>query len=67
MKKQKGSEVIVAVIYLVIVLAVCVGWVKNLIKLTDCDFEAPYKAEVIHAVGIIPVVGTFTGWMDFGK
>ena len=37
------------------------------IILTECDFEAPYKAEVIHAVGIISPVGAITGWMDFGK
>ena len=51
----------------VFVIIVGVGWVKNLIKLTECDFEAPYKAEVIHAVGIIPPVGMITGWLDVGK
>ena len=43
------------------------GWVKNIIKLSNCDFEAPYKAEVIHAIGIIPPVGAVTGWLDLGK
>ena len=52
---------------LLIILVVGTGWVKNLIKLTDCDFEAPYKAEVIHVVGLIPPVGMVTGWMDVGK
>lgn len=51
----------------VILLVVGTGWVKNLIKLSDCDFEAPYKAEIIHAVGIIPPVGMITGWLDVGK
>lgn len=44
-----------------------IGWVKNIIKLSNCDFEAPYKAEVIHAIGIIPPVGAVTGWLDLGK
>ncbi len=52
---------------IVIILIVGVGWVKNVIKLADCDFEAPYKAEVVHAVGIIPPVGMVTGWLDLGK
>ncbi len=54
-------------IWLLVVILGGVGWVKNIIKLSDCDFEPSYKAEVIHAVGIIPIVGAFTGWMDFGK
>lgn len=65
MKKQSGFTVVEIVVALLVLLAI-VGWVKNLIKLADCDFEPSYKAEVIHAVGIIPVVGIFTGWMDFG-
>lgn len=64
MKRQKGSVLILPII---IVLVVGVGWVKNLIKLTECDFEPPYKAEVIHALGIIPLVGMVTGWLDLGK
>ncbi len=55
------------VIYVVILLAIGTGWVKNLIKLSECDFESPYKAEVIHAIGIIPPVGMVTGWLDLGK
>ena len=57
----------VIVIYLVIVIGMGTGWVKNLIKLSECDFEPSYKAEIFYAVGIIPFVGAFTGWMDFGK
>lgn len=54
-------------VQLIILLIVGTGWVKNLIKLTECDFEPSYKAEVIHIVGIIPPVGMVTGWLDFGK
>lgn len=43
------------------------GWIQNIIKLSNCDFEAPYKCEVIHAIGIIPPVGIFTGYMDFSE
>lgn len=53
--------------WLAAVLVVGTGWVKNIIKLADCDFQAPYKAEVVHAVGIVPVVGMITGWLDMGQ
>lgn len=55
------------IIVIVAIIVVGTGWVKNLIKLSECDFEAPYKAEIIHAVGIIPPVGMITGWLDVGK
>ena len=64
MKKQKGN---VMIVMLVIVIVVGTGWVKNIIKLSNCDFESPYKAEVIHTIGIIPPVGMITGWLDLGK
>ena len=62
-----GVKKLVMVIGALITIIALVGWVKNLIKLANCDFQQPYKAEVIHAVGVIPFVGAFTGWMDFGK
>ena len=54
---------------LIIILLVFVGtgWVKNIIKLSECDFEAPYKAEIIHTVGLFPLVGAVTGWLNLGK
>ena len=55
------------VLWIVVVIVVGVGWVKNIVKLVECDFEPSYKAEVIHIIGIIPPVGMITGWMDFGK
>jgi prepilin-type N-terminal cleavage/methylation domain-containing protein len=70
MKNQKGYTVVELTIVIAIVLTLVVvgtGWVKNLIKLARCDFEAPYKAEIIHSVGLLPPVGMVTGWMDLGK
>ena len=51
----------------VCVAVVAVGWVKNVIKLADCDFSAPYRCEVIHGIGLIPPVGMVTGWLDVGR
>jgi hypothetical protein len=57
----------IVAVQLVVVLIVGTGWIKNIIKLADCDFEAPYKAEVVHTIGILPPVGMVTGWLDLGK
>lgn len=65
MKTQRGFTRI-EILIVVIFLAVGIGWVKNIIKLVNCDFEAPYKAEVVHMLGIIPPVGMITGWLDLG-
>lgn len=54
-------------IQILLILVIGTGWVKNIIKLSDCDFQAPYKAEVIHTIGIIPPVGMVTGWLNVGK
>ncbi len=44
-----------------------VGWVMNVVKFTQCDFEPSYKAEVIRAVGIVTPIGFVAGYMDLGK
>lgn len=56
-----------AIIQVLIILVIGTGWVKNVIKLSECDFQAPYKAEVVHGIGILPPVGMVTGWLDLGK
>lgn len=66
-KNQKGSGNVAAIVVLLIWIVAGIGWVKNIIKLAECDFEAPYKAEVIHAVGIVPIVGAVTGYIDIGQ
>ncbi len=53
-------------IQIALVLIVGTGWVKDIIKLSNCDFQAPYKAEVIYGIGLIPPVGMVTGWLDVG-
>ncbi len=70
MKNQKGFTLVELMVVLLVIAVLAlpvVGWVKNIIKLSECDFEAPYRAEVIHAIGIIPPVGMITGWLDLGK
>jgi len=54
------------IVMVLIIIIIFTGWVKNIIKLSNCDFEAPYKAEIIYGVGLIPPVGAVTGWLDIG-
>ena len=55
------------IVGLVVAVIIGTGWVKNLIKLTDCDFASPYKTEIVRVIGIIPPVGAVVGWMDIGE
>ena len=66
---DKGLEYGMGGILMIIALVavIIVGWIKNINKLAECDFETPLKCEIYHSVGLIPVVGAFTGYMDFGK
>ena len=41
---------------------VIVSWFVNLIKLFGCDFEAPYRQEAIHTIGLLPGVSMITCW-----
>lgn len=49
------------------IAAIVIGWVKNAIKLWHCDFAAPYLAEIVHGLGLVPVIGMITGWLDVGR
>lgn len=64
---QKGIVVkpylripIAAVIVFVLAFA---GWVQNIVKLTQVDGKAPYKAEIIRVIGIVPPIGAIVGWL----
>ena len=51
----------------VLVFGAPIGYVKNIIKFTQCDFEKPLAEEVIRAYGFIPPVGAIIGWIDLGE
>ena len=53
----------------IIIGSICIaGWGMNIFKLVQCDFEEPYKAEVIRIIGVVvPPVGVVTGFLDLGE
>ena len=63
-----GAENKVIAGFLGVVIITCVFcaacWVGNLVKLARCDFEPPYRGEIIHAIGIIPAAAVVTVWFD---
>lgn len=51
-------------VYLLVVILGCVGYVYNICRFCFLDFKPSYKAEVIRGVGIfIPPVGAITGFI----
>ena len=45
--------------------AFIIGWIMNIYKFSQCDFDTPLKAEVIRGIGIVaPPVGAIIGYMD---
>ncbi len=47
---------------LIIWLYFIICWIVNLVKLVSCDFDAPYKEEIIHAIGLIGPAAGVTAW-----
>jgi len=63
--KKDTKIVFVPFVLLLLVSVFClVGWGMNLYKLTQCDFESPYKAEACRAVGVfVAPVGVIEGYI----
>lgn len=55
----------IVVAYLLVLLILAVGWVLNLVAFFRCDFNAPYKAEIVRGIGIVAApVGGVAGYID---
>lgn len=63
MKNQKDYTSI-GLLGIIIFFLVIGSWVKNFTKFTNCDFQSPYKCEVIHGAGIIPAISVVTVWFN---
>lgn len=58
---------IISIMYITLVVLAIIGEVKCIIKFVQCDFKAPYKAEVIYGVGTITGLGAVVGWIDINN
>lgn len=55
LKNEKGFsllELVIVIIFFAALIPGVIGYVMNIYKLTKCDFDAPYKAEIIRGAGI---------------
>lgn len=60
MRKESVSFIVMALI----VLLLFIGYVRGIVKFVQCDFKAPYKAEVIYGVGAITGLNVIIGWIN---
>ncbi len=59
---MNAGEKLIVIFFIVIALG-AVGYVMNIVRLCQCDFERPVKAEVIRCVGVVvPPVGGVVGY-----
>ena len=58
------SEKFLIWFWLIVALGCIGGYGLNAYKLTQCDFESPYKCEVVHGVGLVPPLWVATVWFD---
>lgn len=47
---------------MVIIIAIPTTWVFNLLKLTECNFEPDLKCEIVHSIGLVPLLSAVTIW-----
>lgn len=45
-----------------VVMIRIVLWVVNFTKLTRCDFQSPWKCELIHGIGLFSPVQMIAVW-----
>lgn len=63
MNKMKSKMGGVGIILLIQLFLLCT-WIGNVVRLCKCDFEAPYKAEAIYALGVFTPTCVVTAFMD---
>ena len=69
--KQKGFifvEDILMLLYAIVVLLSIYGYGANIYYIFKCDFEAPYKEEIIRGTGLVIFpVGIVAGYVDLSN
>jgi hypothetical protein len=57
---MKGPGILILIYFLIIF-----GWARNIYLLAQCNFNEPFKTEVIRGVGIIVFpIGVVTGYIS---
>lgn len=61
---MKAKGIVGGLFILALTIVLLVGYVNDILKLVKCDFEAPYKAEVIYGVGAVTGLGAIIGYIN---
>lgn len=65
MKNRNGNGWIIgAALSMLLLIFLFIGEVKCIVKAVNCDWEAPYKAEVIYTASACTGVGAIVGWIN---
>jgi hypothetical protein len=65
--RTEGGAIGCSLFSLLFWLAYFVGTVLCIIKLIHCDFQAPYKAEILYTIGMLTPAGIIIGFLNFGR
>lgn len=61
----ENGYTVIEILCMIIMLGLITGWGLNLYKVTQLDFDRPYKAEIIRGVGILVApLGVVAGFME---
>jgi len=69
MKLKNTAEKFTIVWFTILALQLLfiIGYIQCIIHFVNCDFQQPFKAEVIYGIGIFTGLGGILGWFNFGK
>ena len=50
---MKKTSLVFRIMYVLGWIYLIISWIVNLVKFFNCDFDSPYKDEIIHGIGIL--------------
>ena len=63
LKLGEGFGILAFLFIICFSLCAIFGWVMNIYKFAQCDFETPLKAEIVRGIGIpLAPMGAVVGW-----
>lgn len=54
-----------SLLIVILIMAACVyGYIACIVKVCTCDWQAPYKAEVVYTIGVVTGTGIIIGYLN---
>jgi len=61
---SEKASLTAGILFVLIGLSALIGEVRCVVKAVQCDWEAPYKAEIIYTASALTGAGCITGWIN---